>query len=183
MSVFPRARARPGRLLLTAALAALAGCGSLNKASDRLVEAVKPYRIDIVQGNALTRERVALLKPGMSRLQVRDLLGTPLLTSVFHADRWDYVFTLRRQGVPPQERRVAVFFQGDVLTRVQADELPTEAEFAATLERSAVDPSKVPVLEASEDSLKKYPPAAESAQAKPLPPLPASYPPLEPATR
>lgn len=181
MSVFPRAQARTG--LMAAALVVLAGCSSLNKASDRLVEAVKPYRVDVVQGNALTREQVAVLKPGMSRLQVRDILGTPLLTSVFHGDRWDYVFTLRRQGVEPQARRVTVFFKGDVLERVESDELPTEAEFAATLDRTTVDPAKVPKLEASEDSLQKFPAPAQPAEAKPLPPLPASYPPLEPAVR
>lgn len=181
MSVPPRAPTRLGLMIVL--LAALAGCGSFNNASNRLVEAVRPYRIDIVQGNALTREQVAVLKPGMSRLQVRDILGTPLLTSVFHADRWDYVFTLRRQGVEPQARRVTVFFKGDVLERVEADELPTEAEFAATLDRTVIDPAKVPVLEASEESLQKFPPPAQPAEAKPLPPLPSSYPPLEPPAR
>lgn len=181
MSVSQRSPARLG--LMVAAMAGLSGCGSFDGASTRLVEAVKPYRIDIVQGNAVTREQLAALKPGMSRIQVRDILGTPLLTSVFHANRWDYVFTLRRQGVEPQARRVTVFFKDDVLERVEADELPSEAEFAATLERTTVDPAKVPALEASEESLQKYPAPAQPAESKPLPPLPASYPPLEPAAR
>lgn len=181
MSVFQRSLARLG--LMVAALAGLAGCGSFDGASNRLVEAVRPYRIDIVQGNAVTREQAAALKPGMSRLQVRDILGTPLLTSVFHANRWDYVFTLRRQGVEPQARRVTVFFKDDQLERVEADELPSEAEFAATLERTTVDPAKVPTLEASEESLQQYPAPAQPVESKPLPPLPASYPPLEPPAR
>lgn len=180
MSVSQRVLARLGLMVVAAGLA---GCGSFNGAGNRLVEAVRPYRIDIVQGNAVTREQAAALKPGMSRIQVRDILGTPLLTSVFHADRWDYVFTLRRQGVEPQARRVTVFFKGDVLERVEADDLPSEAEFAATLERATVDPAKVPTLEASEESLQKYPAPAQPAQSKPLPPLPGSYPPLEPAAR
>lgn len=172
------------RSLALLPLILISACGSFNNASNRLVEAVSPYRIDVVQGNVVTREQASALKPGMSRLQVRDILGTPLLTSVFHADRWDYVFTLRRQGLASQARRVTVFFKGDVLERVEADELPTEAEFAATLERSTIDPAKVPKLEASAEQLQQFPaPTARSTEDKPLPPLPASYPPLEAPAR
>jgi outer membrane protein assembly factor BamE len=94
---------------------------------------VSPYRTDIVQGNVVTREQLAFVKPGMQRAQVRDVLGTALLVSVFHADRWDYVFTLKSQGVLAQSRRVTVFFKNDVVERIEADELPSEAEFVATL--------------------------------------------------
>ena len=57
-----------------------------------------PYRIDVAQGNVVTKEQLARVSPGMSRLQVRDILGSPLLTDPFHADRWDYVFTIKRPG-------------------------------------------------------------------------------------
>jgi outer membrane protein assembly factor BamE len=67
---------------------------------------VTPYRIEIVQGNVVTRSRPARVKPGMTRAQVRDMLGSPLLTDPFHADRWDYVFTIRRQGTEPQRRSI-----------------------------------------------------------------------------
>ena len=96
-------------LLLTCALAAgtlLTGCESLQR-TDSFLGFITPYRIDIVQGNAITKEQASLIKPGLSKLQVRDILGTPLLTSVFHADRWEYVFTLKRQGVEPQARKLA----------------------------------------------------------------------------
>jgi outer membrane protein assembly factor BamE len=136
----------------------------------------------VVQGNVVTREQMAVLRPGMSRIQVRDVLGTPLLTSVFHADRWDYVFTLRRQGTEPQSRKVTVFFKNDVLERFEADALPSESEFVSTL-GTGVPAGKVPVLEATPESLQKFPAPAKSSESKPLPPLPASYPPLEPATR
>ena len=121
---------------------------------------------------------------GSNRQVVRDLLGTPLLQSVFHADRWDYVFTFKRRGEEPQLRKVTVFFKNDALDRFEADTLPTEADFVASLDsgRKAV---KVPVLEASEASLKQFPTAAkapEPATVRVLPPLPATYPPLEPAT-
>lgn len=158
-------------------LVGLTACGSLDQASNRMVSVVTPYKIDIVQGNFVSREQAAALKEGMSRLQVRDILGTPLLVSIFHADRWDYVFTFKRQGVEPQARRVTVFFNGDSLTRVEADPLPSEAEFVASLD-SGRKTGIVPVLEMSEESLKATAVTAPPV-AKPLPPLPASYPPLE----
>jgi outer membrane protein assembly factor BamE len=138
--------------------------------------------MDIVQGNFVSKEQATAIKPGMSRAQVRDILGTSLLTSVFHADRWDYVFTFKRQGLEPQARKVAVFFKGDVLERIEAEALPTEAEFVASLD-SGRKSGKVPVLEMSEESLKQLPAPVKAAEPKPLPPLPASYPPLEPAGR
>jgi outer membrane protein assembly factor BamE len=160
---------------------ALCACGSVDKASNRLVTMVKPYKIDIVQGNFVSREQAAALKEGMSRTQVRDILGSPLLASVFHANRWDYVFTFKRQGAEPQARRVTVFFKDDVLAKVQADALPSEAEFVASLD-SGRKFGKVPVLEMSEDSLKATAVAPKPADSTPLPPLPTSYPPLEPVS-
>ena len=128
------------------------------------------------------REQAAAVKPGMSRVQVRDILGTPLLVSVFHSDRWDYVFTFKRQGLAPQARNVTVFFKGDALERIEADALPSEAEFVASLD-SGRKSGKVPVLEMTEESMKQLPAPTKIAEPKPLPPLPASYPPLEPAVR
>ena len=89
--------ARLGRILwVSAAVAVLAGCGSFDGASRRVANAITPYKIDIVQGNFVSREQVQALQPGMSRQQVRKILGTPLVTSVFHGDRWEYVFTIKR---------------------------------------------------------------------------------------
>ena len=169
--------------LLACLLGGLSGCGTVDGASNKVVNALTPYRIDIVQGNVVTREQVAVLRPGMSRLQVRDLLGTPLLASMFHADRWDYVFTFVRQGQTPQSRKVAVFFKGDLLERFEADALPSEAEFVASLDANIK--RKAVKLEASSDSLDKFVPAPKASPepAPVLPPLPASYPPLEPAQR
>lgn len=168
-------------ILLIAAGASVAGCGSLDGASNRIAGLVTPYKIDIVQGNFVSKEQAAAIKPGMSRAQVRDILGTPLLTSIFHADRWDYVFTFKRQGVEPQARKVTVFFKADVLERMEAEPLPSEADFVASLD-SGRKSARVPVLEMSEESLKQLPMPAKKADPKPLPPLPASYPPLEPAS-
>ena len=180
MSKLRRRSVRLG--LLVAASTAVVACGGLNNASSRVAGIVTPYKMDIVQGNFVSKEQAAALQPGMSRPQVRDLLGSPLLVSMFHADRWDYVFTFRRQGFEPQARKVTVFFKGDGLDRFEADELPTEAEFVASLD-SGRKSGKVPVLEASEESLAKFAPAAQVAEPKALPPLRESYPPLEPSTR
>src|SRR5450830_199788 len=168
--------------LLFATSLSLVACGSLNGASSSIVGVVTPYKIDIVQGNFVSKEQAAAVKPGMSRAQVRDILGTPLLASIFHADRWDYVFTFKRQGLQPQARKVTVYFKEDALERIEADALPTEAEFVASLD-SGRSFRKVPVLEMSEESMKQMPAPAKSAEPKSLTTLSKNYPPLEPAER
>ena len=184
MPAFPP---RATYLALALSAGALAsGCGSFDNASHRIAGMVTPYKVEVVQGNFVSKEQVEAIKPGMSRQQVRDILGTPLVTSVFHTDRWDYVFTLKRQGVPAQERKLAVFFKGGVMERAEGDEMPSEAEFVATL-GSKHKNAKVPPLEASEDKLQQFsagrPAAAAPAPAPAEPPPATSYPPLEPPTR
>jgi len=138
---------------------------------------ITPYKVDVLQGNVVTREQVQALKPGMERDQVRDILGSPLLTSAFHADRWDYVFTLKRRGQEPVLRRVAVFFnKNGALERHEADELPSEREFVASLDaRRNRDKAKPPVLEASEEQLKAFA-ERNKPQAAPVPASAASAP-------
>ncbi len=171
--------ARSFRLTCLSALTVgLVACGSVDSASKRVVGWVTPYKIDIVQGNFVSREQAAALQEGMSRTQVLEILGTPLLTSIFHENRWDYVFTFKRQGTEPQSRRVTVFFQGESLKRVEADALPSEAEFVASLDTTR-KLGKVPVLEAPADSLKSVTPESPVPAAKALPPARSSYPPLE----
>ncbi|MBU6225551.1 MAG: outer membrane protein assembly factor BamE [Burkholderiales bacterium] len=142
---------------------------------------VKIYQPEVVQGNFVSKEQVQALRAGMPRQAVRDILGTPLVTSVFHAERWDYAFTIRRQGSEPQLRRFTVYFKGDLLDRVDGDPLPTEAEFAAKLDTRR-SPSKLPPLKASQEELSKLPAkstsATSTANASSAAP-PSSYPPLE----
>ena len=182
-----RLPARPSLLALAPVLL-LAGCSSLQerwRSSDSFLGVITPYRMEIVQGNVVTQEMVARLKPGMSRAQVRDVLGSPLLTDVFHADRWDYVFSIRRQGAPYQQRRVTVLFEGDTMKSFEADqELPSERDFVASIDtkRSSRTPPK---LELSEEQLRALPVPVRPARWPPRRPAaqgPArSYPPLEPA--
>ena len=156
-----------------------AGCASL-QSSDSLLGIVTPYRIEVVQGNVVTREQAALVKPGMSRAQVRDLLGSPLLTDLFHADRWDYVFTIRRQGAEPQRRSIVVRFEADRLTAIDAPELPSELEFVSSID-TAGKPRNVPTLALTEAQIKALPvPPRASAPAASAAAPPRSYPPLEP---
>lgn len=165
--------------VLLSLVAVLAGCGTVSDTGGKVASAVTPYKIDIVQGNVVTREQLAVLRVGMPRAIAQDVLGTPLLTSVFHADRWDYVFTLKRQGSEPQARRVTVFFANEVISRIEADELPSETEFVSTLRAKAVK-GPLPPLTASEESLKKFPlPAIKADMPAPAGAAPAAYPPLE----
>ena len=165
-------------VLIGAGLAAvLAGCAGTG---ERLASVVTPYKVDVVQGNFVSREQVQALQPGMGRQQVREILGTPLITSVVHGDRWEYVFTLKRPGVEAQTRKLTVFFKDNVMDRTEGDEMPSEAEFVASL-ASKVSKSKVPQLEATEDQLARFPKPAPQAEpaATPAEPPATSYPPLE----
>jgi outer membrane protein assembly factor BamE len=166
--------------------ASLAGCGSLSGSLNS--DTFKPYVPEVVQGNFVSNEQRQALRPGMARAQVRDILGTPLIASLFHADRWDYAFSIQRQGVAAQNFRLTVYFKGDVLEQVDSDMLPSESDFAGRLVGSQAV-GKLPPLQASEEELKKFSPAATSARTD-LPAaatapaaLPRSYPPLEPAVR
>jgi outer membrane protein assembly factor BamE len=117
----------PRTLLLS--LPFLAACSSTPDVTSLL----SPYRIDVRQGNYVTQDMVARLKPGMSRDQVRFALGTPLVADMFHANRWDYVYRFEPGRGEVQLRRLVVFFEDNKLVRVGGDVVAeTEASAAAT---------------------------------------------------
>jgi outer membrane protein assembly factor BamE len=92
----------------------LAGCNPLRILS--------VHTMEIQQGNYLTQEMVSKLQPGMTRDQVRFVLGTPLLVDIFHDNRWDYVYRRRRaDSREVEERRLSVFFDNDRLVRIEGD--------------------------------------------------------------
>jgi outer membrane protein assembly factor BamE len=172
-------------LLLCASLLGvltLGGCQSL-QSSDNFLGLITPYRLEVVQGNVITKEQAALIRPGMSRAQVRDVLGSPLLTDAFHTDRWDYVFSIRRQGTEPQLRRVVVLFDGDTLKSIAGtDDLPAEREFVASID-SFKTARNAPPLALTDEQVKALPAppktaAPTPADADPAPPA-RTYPPLE----
>ncbi|NJM44344.1 MAG: outer membrane protein assembly factor BamE [Brachymonas sp.] len=150
---------------LAAACLSLAACSTLNNATGRLSGLVTPYKVEVVQGNFVSKEQKEALQPGMPRQQVRDILGSPLIASAFHADRWDYAFTILRQGQEPQQRKLTVFFKGDELAKVESDELPTEQDFVASLSEGRTL-GKVPLLEVPPEVLREFgvQAAANSAQ-------------------
>ena len=100
--------------MLAVALA-LAGCGSI------------VHRIDIQQGNIVAPETFAKLKLGMTRTEVRTLLGTPLLTDPFHANRWDYYFRNEMRGRQVEQNRFSVWFEDEKVVRVDGQPTPSAA--------------------------------------------------------
>lgn len=102
-----------GMLLLATVLS---GCSSVPRI-------VNEYKIDVQQGNVLTQEMVSQLKPGLTKDQVRFILGTPVLVDVFHANRWDYVYRLQKGNTGAVEMRkfTAFFDANDKLARVSGD--------------------------------------------------------------
>ena len=98
----------------------------------------RPYVPDTIQGNFISSEQYAKLQLGMTREQVRQILGTPLLASYFHANRWDYIFEFKRSNqIVGKERRVTVFFDGDKVVKFDGDALPTEVELVAEIDNYA----------------------------------------------
>jgi outer membrane protein assembly factor BamE len=87
------------------------------------------YRINIQQGNFLDQAAVGQVKPGMTRSQIRYLLGTPMVADSFNKERWDYIYYLKKgRSRHVDSRRVTVYFDGDKVARLDK---PTDAEAAA----------------------------------------------------
>jgi outer membrane protein assembly factor BamE len=165
-----------------AAALALTACRSL-QSSDSFFSHLTPYKVEVVQGNVVTKEQAAQVKPGMSRAQVRDVLGSPLLTDPFHLNRWDYVFTIRRPGAEPQQRRVVVLFDGETMKSIDAGgELPAERDFVASIDTFKTS-RNAPPLALSAEQIKALPAPAQVAASPEAPASAAaptrSYPPLE----
>jgi len=144
-------------LIFLLPLVLAAGCASRQLP---VPELVKPYRITIQQGNYLTREMVQQLKPGMTREQVRYILGTPLLTDIFHADRWDYVFYRELPGGKREQRNISVMFEDGKLTRVLGDLLPTDPVEEAPKPVAKPEPKPAPKQEAPKPAAEAAKPAA-----------------------
>ncbi len=115
---------------------------------------ISPYKITIQQGNFVSQEMVDQLKEGMTREQVRFLLGTALLTDMFHEDRWDYPFRLLKPNGELITSRVTVFFKSNTVTRFEGGNLPTEKAYLAQITESAIT-SRVETSELTEAPKKK----------------------------
>lgn len=123
-------------LIVAAAVAVLAGCSTYDSLTQRFAQSITPYRITVVQGNFVSKEAAAQMQVGMSRAQVRQVLGTPLLSDMFHADRWDYVFYFKRGSTAVvQQRDFIVNFTGDrVASWSGGEDLPSNLELLAEID-------------------------------------------------
>jgi outer membrane protein assembly factor BamE len=127
-------------LVAALAIACLSACG--------FVGFPGVYRIDVEQGNIVDEEMVNQLKPGMSRRQVRFILGTPLIEDTFNENRWDYIYVKRNGLDVLSESRLTVVFEGDELTEVSGDFQPPAW---STGEPGAVEPGTPPAAEDAEN--------------------------------
>ena len=137
------------------------------------VPGVTPYRMVIQQGNFISREMVSQLKPGMTKEQVRFVLGTPLVTDIFHADRWDYVFFRETADGKREQRNLSVVFENSKLARVLGDLLPSEGTarsggFEAQVRPDAkAKPAATPAAKPVADAAKPEAEAVPKADAEP----------------
>jgi|JI9StandDraft_1071089.scaffolds.fasta_scaffold213428_1 outer membrane protein assembly factor BamE len=121
---------------------------------DKLFGVISPYRISVQQGNFVSQEMVSQLKEGMTREQVRFLLGTALLTDMFHEDRWDYPFRMLKPNGEVISSRLAIFFKSNTVERFEGGNLPTEKEYLAHITNSAIS-SRLESMPTSETPKKK----------------------------
>jgi outer membrane protein assembly factor BamE len=142
-------------LALAVGMTALSGCTS-NKWGF-------PYKAGVQQGNWITKDQVALLRPGMTREQVRFALGTPMLTSALHANRWDYPYYFRSGNGKVDERVFTVLFEGGQLASWKGDDQPDLQPFQ--IARDEVGISK---REAAQDALFKERQANDAGIGAPI---------------
>lgn len=88
------------------------------------LSSIKPYKMPIQQGNLVTSKMMSQLKPGMTKTQVRFVMGTPLISDSFHKDQWDYFYQMENDGVIIEKRRVILMFEKDLLAKVKGDVIP-----------------------------------------------------------
>jgi outer membrane protein assembly factor BamE len=154
-----------GTLLAAAAVALVAGCSTYDSVTQRIAQSITPYRITVVQGNFVSKEAAAQMQVGMSRAQVRQLLGTPLLSDMFHADRWDYLFYFKRGSTSiVQQRDFVVLFQNDrVASWSGGEDLPSNLELLADIDGDRLGKKKAVTVAAASGA--SAPAAASGAAA------------------
>ncbi|MEY3743065.1 MAG: hypothetical protein RLZZ541_120 [Pseudomonadota bacterium] len=116
---------------------------------------IKPYKLDVQQGNVVTSKMLLQLRPGMTQSQVRFIMGTPLIQDSFHGKRWDYVYQMRESGKITEQRRVILDFENDLLKTVRGDVVPSGSDLAKPDEASENTGARVinPSAKAEDKSL------------------------------
>ena len=136
---------------------------------------IKPYKLDVQQGNVVTSKMLLQLRPGMTQSQVRFIMGTPLIQDSFHGKRWDYVYLMRENGKITEQRRVILDFENDLLKTVRGDVIPSAADASKSNEVADNSGTRVinPSAKAEDKSLfstlkfwEKEPAANSAPQAK-----------------
>jgi outer membrane protein assembly factor BamE len=105
---------------------------------DRVISWLSPYRMPIQQGNFVSQEMVAQLKEGMTREEVTNLLGTALLTDVFHEDRWDYPFRLRKSNGDLITSNLTIYFKNNTVEKFVGGDLPAEKAYLEMISNAAI---------------------------------------------
>jgi outer membrane protein assembly factor BamE len=125
-----------GTLIAAATMTILAGCSTYDSVTQSFAQHITPYRITVVQGNFVSAEAASQMKVGLTRDQVKALLGTPLLADMFHADRWDYIFYFKRGSTSiVQQRDFVVLFAGNTVASWSGGEdLPSNLELLAEID-------------------------------------------------
>jgi outer membrane protein assembly factor BamE len=142
--------------------------GVQTKKERRFLGIFSPYRVDIQQGNFVSREMVAQVrenmksKDGMTQEQVRFVMGTPLIMDIFHNDRWDYVFRLEKNNGDIITSDVTVYFENNRLKRLEGGDLPNEKDYLALIAGTPASPA-APATAATE---KPVAPAAKQEPTK-----------------
>ncbi|HPX88338.1 MAG TPA: outer membrane protein assembly factor BamE [Methylophilaceae bacterium] len=136
---------------------------------------VKPFKLDVQQGNVVTSKMLLQLRPGMTKSQVRFIMGTPLIQDSFHGNRWDYVYQMRESGKITEQRRVILDFENELLKSVRGDVAPSASDKAATDSAApnagprTINPTPKPQEKGMLDKLKfwKKDEAAPATETKP----------------
>lgn len=146
----------------------------------------KPYRMDIQQGNVVTPKMMMQLRPGMSKAQVRYVMGTPLIVDAFRVNRWDYLYRMEKGGKLIEERHVVLEFDNDKLTRVTGDVIPagssgeTPPPVTPSKPGSAVAPLPLPSFEQPAAPVAVPAEKSESSPAPESQAIPVEAPKVEP---
>jgi len=104
---------------------------------------IKPYKLDVQQGNVVTSKMLLQLRPGMTKSQVRFIMGTPLIQDSFHGNRWDYVYQMREGGKLKEQRQVVMIFENELLKSVRGDVIPAGSDQSKTNEAEAPTGTRV----------------------------------------
>ena len=139
-------------LVLTAA--SLGGCFSDNNL--KLVSFPGAYKIDIQQGNVITQDMVNRLRPGMTREQVKFVMGESLLPDTYDTNRWDYIYSFQPGGKVRTQQTLSLFFKHDKLDRFEGDIYPGSGSDAVNKQvQKAAEQDAIEARDQAEKAIKR----------------------------